>query len=187
MLTNESFFGRLFSVSFILLALAFSVSKAQEGSVEDIKYKEDYDRIQKIIKTRAPVARAEQILDLYDERPDMDSRLRQYTNDIFSKDLESLLKQNNYIALRGICEHAIKVDPDFGEVYLYYGVALKNEKRIEEAMIAFAKGYLIKNPLQTRAKQQLDLAYRSLHKGSLVGQDKIIEKAKAELGGAATQ
>jgi tetratricopeptide (TPR) repeat protein len=186
MLTNKSFFERLFAVSLIFLALGFwaagEVASTQEGSVEEIKYKEDYDRVQKIIKVRSPVTRTEQILNLYDDRPDMDSRLRKYTDDIFSKDLEALLKQNNYIALRGICEHAIKVDPSFGEAYLYYGVALKNDKRMEEAMIAFAKGFLIKNPLQKRAKQQLDIAYRSLHNGSLVGQDKIIEKAKEELG-----
>jgi tetratricopeptide (TPR) repeat protein len=181
MLTNIFRFRQLLGLSALVLTLGLSVARAQGDSLADIKYKDDHDRIQRIVKINQPVRRAEQILAFYAERSDLDPRLRNYGDNFFARDLESLMKQGNYIALRGLCERAIKQRPKFGEVYLFYGVALKNEKRIEEAMNAFAKCYLIKNPLQKKAKQQLDITYRATSGGSLIGENKIIENARKEL------
>ena len=181
MFANCSILGRLFGFYILVLASTLPAVYAQEGTIDEIQYKEDYDRIQKIIKVNNLVKRADQIIKLYEERSDMNSQLRDYTDGILANDLESLLKQENYIAVRGLSERALKVRPNFGSMYLYYGVALKNDKKIEEALLAFAKGSLIKGRYQARAKQQFDLTYRSTTGGSLVGQDKIIEKAKAEL------
>jgi tetratricopeptide (TPR) repeat protein len=111
----------------------------------------------------------------------MDSKLRDYADNLFARDLESLMNQGNFTALKGSCERVLQIRPKFGEVYLFYGVALKNEKKIQEAMNAFAKGYLIQNPLKAKAKQQLDVAYRQFSGGSLVGEDKIIKNALKEL------
>ena len=181
MFVNKTILERSFGLCFFILAAILATAFAQTGTLNEIKYKEDYDRIQQIIKVTNPVKRCSQIVSLYKERKDMDPKLKQYIDNIFANDLENLLKENNYIALRGLCENALQVRPDFGAVYLYYGVVLKNEKKTDEAMDAFAKGSVIRNPLQARAKQQLDLLYRANNKGSLVGEDKIIAKAKAEL------
>jgi tetratricopeptide (TPR) repeat protein len=181
MLANYSIFGRLFGFNILVLVAALSIVHAQEGTVEEIQYREDYDRIQEILKVNNLVKRADQIVKLYEERSDLNPQLRDYTDGLLANDLESLLKQGNYIAVRGLSESALKVRPKFGSMYLYYGVALKNDKRIEEALLAFAKGSLIKSPYQARAKQQFDVTYRSTTGGSLIGQDKIIAKAKAEL------
>ena len=181
MFANSSILGRLFGFYILVLASALSTVHAQEATIDEIQYKEDYDRIQKIIKVNNLVKRADQIIKLYEERSGLNPQLRDYTDGILANDLESLLKQGNYIAVRGLSERALKVRPKFGSMYLYYGVALKNDKKIEEALLAFAKGSLIKGPYQARAKQQFDLAYRSTTGGSLVGQDKIIDKAKEEL------
>jgi hypothetical protein len=178
---NKSNLRRLFSFCALVFATGFLSVRAQQGTLEEIKYKEDYDRIQQIIKVNNLVRRSDQIVSLYKDRRDMDPKLQQYIDGIFTKDMEDLLKQDDSIAVRGLCEKALQVRPKFGEVYLYYGVALKNEKKIDEAMNALAKGSLIRNRLQTRAKQQLDLIYRANNKGSLVGENKIIAKAKAEL------
>jgi hypothetical protein len=48
-------------------------------------------------------------------------------------------------------------------------------------MIAFARGSAIPNALSAKSKQQLDLAYRSVHGGSLVGEDKFIKEAMKDL------
>ncbi|MBN1570938.1 MAG: hypothetical protein JXA73_24075 [Acidobacteria bacterium] len=155
--------------------------KAQDETLADIKYQEDYDRIQTIIKTSNVIKRAEKMVNFYGERRDIDSKLRNYADNLFARDLEALTKQSNYIAVRGLCEQALKIRPKFGEVYFFYGVALKNSKKIDEAMDAFAKGASIPNPLSTKSKQQLDLAYRAVHGGSLVGQDKLIKNAMKDL------
>ena len=166
------------AVMFVFAATAFGV---QDSALEDIKYKEDYDRIQKIIKITDVVKRGEQIVALYQERPDMDQKLREYIDNIFTRDLDTMLTQRKVVALRALTERTVKVRPKFGEVYLYQGAAYKNDNKLQEAIDAFAKCYVINNPLKNRAKQQLDLAYRALHKGSLVGQDKVISKAAKEL------
>jgi len=181
MFEKRSRFSQLFALGALVLALGLSAARAQEGTLADIKYKEDYDHIQKIVQVNQPIKRAEQILTFYKGRPDLDPKLRDYADNFFARDLESLMKQGNFAALKGLCERALKMRAKFGEVYLFYGVVLKNEKKIEEAMNAFAKCYLLKNPLQKKAKQQLDVTYRAFSGGSLIGEEKILVKAKKEL------
>jgi len=180
MFTSKGFLGRWLCFSG-MFALGLLAARAQEGTIAEIKYKEDYDRIQRIMKVNDPVKRADQFVTFYKEKPDVDPKLRDYADNVFARDLESLMNQGNYVALKSLCERALKVRPKFGEVYLFHGVVLKNEKKISEAMNAFAKGYLIKNPLQSKAKQQLDVTYRAFSGGSLIGEEKIIKNARTEL------
>lgn len=165
----------------VVFILAFAAFGAQDSALEDIKYKDDYDRIQRVVKVNDPVKRTDQIATLYEERPDMDQKLRDYIDNVFTRDLDTLLKQKKFIALRSVTQRAIKTRPKFGEVYLYQGVVYKNESKLQEAIDAFARCYVITNPLKNQAKQQLDLVYRAANKGSLVGQDKVISKAAKEL------
>jgi len=181
MFVNKSAFGRLLGLPVLVLASGFLVVRGQQGTLAEIKYKEDYDRIQRIIKVSEPAKRADQLLTFYRERPDLDPKLRDYADNAFARDLEGLMKQGDFVALKSLCERALKLRPKFGEAYLFYGVVLKSEKRTQEAMNAFAKCYLIKNPLQAKAKQQLDVTYRAFSGGSLIGQDKIIKNAMNEL------
>jgi tetratricopeptide (TPR) repeat protein len=173
---------RLFRIwiPFFFCAAFLSAAVAQDETLEDFKYKEDYDRIQSIVKTADVVKRAERMVTLYGERKDMDSKLRDYADNIFAKDMESLMKLNNYIAMKGLCERVLKVRPRFGEAYLFYGVALKRDKKIDEALKAFARAYGIDNPLKAKAKQQLDVTYRATG-GSLSGQEKLVKDAMKDL------
>jgi tetratricopeptide (TPR) repeat protein len=174
-------FRRLCSLSTAVLTLGLLSAFAQDESLSEIRYKEDYDQIQKIIKISEPVKRADQMLAFYRGRTDMDPKLREYADNIFARDLETLMKQRNYIAMKGLSERAIKLRPKFGEAYFFYAVALKFDNKVNEAMNAFAKCYLIANPLQKKAKELLDTTYRSTSGGSLIGEDKIINNAKREL------
>jgi tetratricopeptide (TPR) repeat protein len=176
MYSETNSLGRLFFL-LMLVALVTSLVRAQDSTIADIKYKEDYDRIQTIRRTSDPAKRAGQMVAFYRERPDTDSRLLVYADNVFAKDLETLMQQQNYTALKELCERALKIRPRFGEVFLFQGVVLKNEGKINEAMNAFAKCYVIKNPLQTKAKQLLDVAFRTVNKGSLIGEDEIIKQA----------
>ena len=177
----DRFFGRLFHFCAIVFALGFSVVYAQEESISEIRYKDDYDQLQRIIKITDPAKRGDQMLIFYKGRTDIDPKIRAYGDNIFIKDLESLMNKGNYAALSNLSERAVRLRPRFGEAYLFYGVALKAGKKISEAMNAFAKCYLIENQFKQKAKQLLDTTYRSANRGSLIGEDKLIKNAANEL------
>lgn len=177
MLKHAGIFKSWIPFCALVLATGISTLYAQDETLSDIKYKDDYERIQRVVKISDPAKRAERMVGVYKESPDMDFKLSDYADRIFLKDLETLTNQRNYAAVLGTSERIFKLRPKFGEVYLFYGVALKNMRKFDEALAAFAKCYVIKNPLQTRAKQQLDVAYRATHKGSMVGEDKLIKDA----------
>jgi len=181
MLSNKNFMRLVLGFFVPILASGFWVVCAQDETLADIKYKDDYERIQRIIKVSDPIRRVDQMMAFYRERSDVDPKLLVYADNIVARDLESMMKQGNFIALRGICERVLKVRPRLGEAYLFYGVALKQEKKIPEAMNAFAKCSLITTPVRSRCKQQLDVTYRSVSGGSLIGEDKIIKNALKEL------
>jgi tetratricopeptide (TPR) repeat protein len=153
---------------------------AQDETLEDFKYREDYDRVQSISKTADAIQRAERMVKLYNERRDMKSELRDYADSIFARDLETMMKQNKYAPMKSICERVLKIRPRFGEAYLFYGIALKREMRIDEALTAFARAYGIDNPLKPKAKQQLDIASRATGR-TLAGQKKLVEDAMRSL------
>jgi len=169
------------SLTAIVFALSAAAAFAQDESVSEIRYKDDYDQLQKIVKISEPAKRAEQMLSFYRGRSDIDPKLSEYADNIFAKDLEILNKQGSYTAMKGLSERAIKLRPKFGEAYFFYALALKFDKKTNEAMNAFAKCYLIPSTFQKKAKEQLDIIYRSVSGGSLVGEDKIIKNAQKEL------
>jgi hypothetical protein len=166
---------------FLFLVVGLGIGRPQDDSIADIKYNDDYERIQKIAAVTQPIKRADQLVVLLKERQDLDEKLYTYVANIFIRDLEALSKQKNFTAIQGLSERAVKARPKFGEAYMYYGLALKQDNKMEEAIKAFAKCFLIPSLYQQRAKQQLDMAYRAKNGGSLVGEDKIIEAAKKEL------
>jgi tetratricopeptide (TPR) repeat protein len=181
MFATKNFLKRYLSLSVIILIPGLFTGRAQDAALEEIKYQEDYDRLQRIAAVKQPIKRAEQLATLFTEKKDLDSKLKEYANGLFVQDMDALVKQGSLVAAKGFAERVIHVNPKFGAVYLYYGVALKNEKKMKEAMNAFAKCHLLPNQFQQRAKQQLDVVYRSLNKGSMVGQDKFIKAVEAEL------
>jgi len=178
MLKKVRLFG--YGVPFFVCAALLAAAVAQDESLEDFKYKEDYDRVQSIVKTADVVKRAERMVALYGERRDMKTELRDYADNIFARDVETMMKQNNYIPMKNICERVLKIRPRFGEVYFFYGIALKREKKIDEALTAFARAYGIENPFKAKAKQQLDITYRATG-GTLAGQEKLVKEAMKSL------
>jgi hypothetical protein len=172
---------RLLAAIALIFALGFSALKAQDSTLEDIKYKEDYDRVQSLLKVTDIMKRGERMLLMYKERRDMREDLRAYLDSLFVRDLDALMKQQNFASLGSISDRAITIRPRFGEAYLYKGIVLKNETKPQEAMVAFARGFVIKNPLQSKCKQQLDLLFRAANGGSLIGQEKFIKEAMKDV------
>jgi tetratricopeptide (TPR) repeat protein len=179
MIKNKKFFLLLASVV-VNFVFVCAVLGAQEQSLAEIKYQEDYDRMQKIIKVSDPAKRADQIATFYQQRPDMDQRVSSYIDGFFMKDLEALYAKQSFAILIGVNERALKARPLFAEAYFYQGMALQNLKKSEEAISAFAKCSVMRNPKQDQAKKQLDLVYKAVH-GNLVGEQKVITLAMRDL------
>jgi tetratricopeptide (TPR) repeat protein len=177
MLKNASFFRNLPGFLVLVLALGLMTVRAQDSEA----YREDYDRMQKIEKNTQPAKRADQIIAFIKEKSDMDSRIRDYVNGFFVSDAKRLKTQGEFAVLKDICERAIKADPSFVQAYLYYGHALKNENKYPEAMNAFAKASLFRSIFSQEARGELDKLYRSTHRNSLIGEDKVLTDAHKEL------
>lgn len=162
----------------LILSFGLALVQAQDPTLDEIKYNEDYTRMQSILKTTDVVKRADKMAAMYRDRPDMREDLRKYIDSLFTKDLEKMLKEQKYAEASTIAEKAVKVRPRFGEVYFFQGMGLKNQKKTQEAMTAFARCWVIQpNAFRLKAKQQLDSLYRASNNGSLVGQDKLIKEA----------
>jgi len=170
-----------FAGCFLISVLIFPAAYPQDETLAEIKYREDYDSLQKIAAVSGPAKRADLLVKFYREKSDADPQLKAYADNLFARDLEILMKQQDFAALRSLTERVLQIRPKFGEVYLFRGVVLKNDRKFDEAMEAFARCYVIKNPFQKKAKEQLDITYRARHKGSLIGQDKIIKKAMQDM------
>jgi hypothetical protein len=181
MFENMRSSARLVAASALIFALGVSVVRAQDSKLEDIKYSEDYDRVQTLLKISDIAKRTDRAVSMYRDRRDMNEELRVYLDSLFVRDLNALMNQQNFTALKGLCDRVLKVRPRFGEAYLFQGIVLKNEKKLPEAMVSFARGAVIKNPLQSKCKQQLDLLFRAANGGSLIGQEKFIKESMKDL------
>jgi hypothetical protein len=172
---------RFLAASALILGFGLCGARAQDSTLEDIKYKDDYDRVQAMLKMPDIMKRINIALSMYKDRRDMNEELRVYLDNLFVRDLQKLMQQQNFPVLKSVSDRALKIRPRFGEMYLFQGIILKNEKKPQEAMTSFARGFVIKNPLQSKCKQQLDLLFRAAHGGSLIGQEKFIKESMKDL------
>jgi hypothetical protein len=52
---------------------------------------------------------------------------------------------------------------------------------MDAAMLNFAKAYILKGATSNNAKQYLEQLWKSSHRNSLAGMDRVIERAEADL------
>ena len=78
-------------------------------------------------------------------------------------------------------EASIRYAPKNELAYYYMANAYWQTGKIDLAMKNFAKAYLLKGKVAGAAKQHLDNLYKSTHQQTLVGQERVIEKARSEL------
>jgi tetratricopeptide (TPR) repeat protein len=125
--------------------------------------------------------RADALLQFLRERPN--SKIVDYAQGNYLQILESQAKAERYPLVITLAEKMIKARPRVGETYYFYGAALKNVQKIPEAMDALAKCSVLRNAAQRKAREFLEFIYRSQNKGSLIGLDKLLKRAEAEIGG----
>ncbi len=182
MLAGINFKNRVIFLVGFMMAFGYALVCAQDQEEEpkEVKqYREDYERYQKVMAIQDSMKRADALFTLIRERPD--SRVTPNAQVAYLQVVESYSKAEKYPVVISLCERLIKLRPQIGETYWFYGGALKNTNRIPEAMTALAKCTIIKNPASRRANDFLEYIYRSQNQGSLVGLEKIKKAAQQEL------
>jgi hypothetical protein len=184
MFTNKSFFKTLLGSLALVLASSFVAARAGDA-YDNPQYREDYERYQKISAVKEAVPRGEQLVKFLMDRPDMNRRIWQSARQLLIEDMKRLEMREKWIDLRVLAERAIKLKPVPEDAYLFYGFALKGEKKMPEALNAFAKAYLLFPADKKReARKELDSLYRETHKNSIEGEDDVINAARKELTAA---
>jgi tetratricopeptide (TPR) repeat protein len=87
----------------------------------------------------------------------------------------------DYAAAVSNLESSLKYYKRNGLAYYYLGLSYWQQNKVDMAMLDLAKAYLLGGPSAAAAKQHLDNLYKSTHQQTLVGQDRVINKAKEEL------
>jgi tetratricopeptide (TPR) repeat protein len=173
---------RLIPAAAVMLWIGAGIAHAQEDESPVVtRYREDYEAYQKVVAISDPLKRGEQLIQFIKDRPKLDAKLLDTAQANLFTLLDGYIKTESNEPLLSLSERYIKVRPKAGQTYYCYGFALRNLKRYDEAMIALAKCYLIKNPVSEKARNFLDSVYKGQHRGSLAGEEQIISKAKQEL------
>jgi tetratricopeptide (TPR) repeat protein len=90
-------------------------------------------------------------------------------------------QNNSYgLAIKNL-DSAVRYYKRYDMAYYYLGMSYWRTGRLEAAMLNFAKAYIIRGATAASAKQYLDQLYKSSHRNSLVGEDRIIERANQDL------
>ena len=176
--------ARLFlfaSLALMLLAVGVPSILAQDDESPEVKlYREDYERVTKIVAITDQLKRADGLLTFTKERPD--SKMNDYVRDNILAVLDSLVKADNNSALSSLTDRYIKLRPRVGETYYFQGVALKNMRKFPEAIDSLAKCVVQKNRLSSKAREFLEYIYKGQNQGNLTGLDKVLKKAQDDLG-----
>jgi len=171
---------KILPVLAIILCFAAARAWAQEETPAETQYREDYERYQKIAAIKEPMKRADELLQFLKDRPD--SKLNGTVQSGYLYVVQEQATATKWDVVIAQSERFIRVRPKVGETYWFLGRAFSEQKKLDVAMIALAKCYLLKCPVSAKAKQYLDYLYKG-QRGNLVGLEKIIQKAREEIGG----
>ncbi|MGA2262318.1 MAG: hypothetical protein ABSH28_12885 [Acidobacteriota bacterium] len=173
---------RLLPLLGVVLWFGTTQLRAQEDeSPAQKQYRDDYEQWQKIQAMKEPLKRAEEWIKFVQERPK--SQMLRNAQADFLFILQDLAKQTRWETLTPLAERFIKACPRVGETYYYYGQALDWLKKPDEATIALAKCYVLKNAGSDKAKLYLESIYKRTHQGKTDGLDALIQKVRGEIGG----
>jgi tetratricopeptide (TPR) repeat protein len=166
----------------LAFALCFSMGQLgaqEEESPAEAKYRQEYERIQKIVVIPDVMRRGDQLFQFM--KADPDPKLTEYAHGHYIHVLEELSKAQKFSAIITLSEKYIAMRPRVGETYYYYGAALKSLQKYPEAMKALAKCTVLKNPASRKAREFLEFVYKSQNKQSLIGLEKLIKQAESEI------
>jgi tetratricopeptide (TPR) repeat protein len=90
--------------------------------------------------------------------------------------------KKDYPKAQELYEKVIKFDPKRDDAYYYVGMCKWRNNDSEGAIEPFAKCIALNKATAKKAQEYLEQIYKARHNNSLDGLDKILAKAKADLG-----
>jgi tetratricopeptide (TPR) repeat protein len=90
-------------------------------------------------------------------------------------------QNRNYAQAISNLDNAVKYFKRNEIAYYYLGMSYWQQNKLEAAMLNFAKAYILRGSTANSAKQYLDQLWKSSHRGSLAGVDRVIERAQQDL------
>lgn len=90
-------------------------------------------------------------------------------------------QSNNYAEAITNLSNSVKYLKRNENAYYFLGMSYWQQNKISEAMLNFAKAYLIKGSTSQSAKQNLDKLWKAGHKDSLAGEQQVLERAAQDL------
>ncbi len=94
----------------------------------------------------------------------------------------SLYAQKDHKGAIAAFEKVAKIQPKNDTAYLYIGLSHWQLQELDQAMDSFAKAVVIGGGASAKARQYLEQIYKPRNGDSLEGLDKLLDKAKTELG-----
>lgn len=65
--------------------------------------------------------------------------------------------------------------------YYFLGVSYWQMNKLEAAMLNFAKAYILKGSVASESKKHLEELWKSSHRGSLTGIERVVQRAQQDL------
>jgi len=92
----------------------------------------------------------------------------------------NLMEKGNYAGAIAAFKEAVKAER-YAEGYYRIGACLDQQKQVEDAMLYYAMAELVDGESGSKAKARLETLYKVLHNNTLIGIDKVYQKAKDAL------
>jgi tetratricopeptide (TPR) repeat protein len=90
-------------------------------------------------------------------------------------------QNRNYAEAIKNLDGAVKYFKRNETAYYYLGMSYWQQNKLDAAMLNFAKAYILKGTTAQSAKSYLDQLWKSSHRGSLAGLERVIERAQTDL------
>jgi tetratricopeptide (TPR) repeat protein len=90
-------------------------------------------------------------------------------------------QNQDYTAAISNLDNAVKYYKRNDYAYYFLGISYWQTNKLEAAMLNFAKAYVLKGSTATEAKKYLEQLYKSSHRNSLDGIERIVQRAQQDL------
>ena len=104
----------------------------------------------------------------------------QYAAAYYAIGTDAWQKQNYSSAISNL-DNAVKYQKRNDYAYYYLGISYWQMNKLEAAMLNFAKAYQLKGAVAAESKKHLEELWKSSHRGSLTGVERVMQRAQQEL------
>jgi tetratricopeptide (TPR) repeat protein len=104
----------------------------------------------------------------------------QYATAYYAIGTNAYQTQNYSSAIKNL-DQAVKHYKRNDYAYYFLGVSYWQMNKLEAAMLNFAKAYLLKGSVASEAKKHLEELWKSSHRGSLTGVERVVQRAQQDL------